>query len=414
MVKALLIVLDGAGDRALKELRGKTPLEVARKPNIDSLASKGVTGLMYAIAPGIRPGSDTAHLAIFGYDPYKTYSGRGAFEALGAGLELKEGDVAFRTNMATIDDDWRVLDRRAGRYIEGAEGLERALNEIEIASHPEVKVIYKHTVEHRGVLILRGPSLSNKVSDVDPHKVGAKVLKAKPLDNTPEAKITAEVLNEFTRKSHEVLAEHPINKERVKKGLPPANVVLARGAGKLPHIISFKEKYHMKAAAIAGIALIKGIARAVGMDVLEVKGATGGLNTDVKAKFSKALEALRGDYDFVFLHIKGTDAASHDGDVRAKIGMIERVDEVLGWFLSGVDLPDLIIAITSDHATPITVKDHTGDAVPLLIAWDEIVSDDVNSFDERACMKGGLGVLTGKDLMNVIANFMGKLEKFGE
>jgi len=414
LVKALLIVMDGAGDRALKELGGKTPLEVARKPNMDGLAARGITGLMYAIAPGIRPGSDTAHLAIFGYDPYATYSGRGAFEALGAGLELGEGDVAFRTNFATVNEDWVVVDRRAGRYIEGAEELEKALNEIRIESHPEVEIVFKHTVEHRGVLILRGTSLSNKVSDVDPHKLGVRVPKAEPLDNDPSSKVTAEVLNEFTKKSYEVLSKHPLNKERERKGLPPANIVLARGAGKLPKVPSLREKYGLKAATIAGITLIKGVSRALGMEVLEVKGATGGLNTDVNAKFSKALEALNSGYDLVFLHIKGTDAASHDGNVRAKVSMIERIDRALGGFLSKVDLSDLLITITSDHATPITVRDHTGDAVPILMAWDELVSDEVSSFSERACMRGGLHVIRGTDLMNLIANFLGKLEKFGE
>jgi len=412
--RAVLMVIDGAADRALRTLGGRTPLEVAHKPNIDRLAAEGVTGIMDPVAPGVSVGSDTAHLALLGYDPYETYTGRGAFEALGAGLDLEPGDVAFRCNFATVDDKMVILDRRAGRYIERADELEEAVNSIELREHPDVEVIFKHTVEHRGVLVLRGEGLSRHVSDTDPHRVGERVLECRPLEDTPEARKTAEAVNEFVRLAHEVLRDHPVNRERREEGLPPANIILLRGAGSLPRIQSLSERYGIRSACIAGIALIKGVARAVGMDVIDVPGATGGLNTDVMAKAKYAIKALE-EYDLVFVHIKGTDAASHDGNVWAKVRMIERVDSAVGYIVERVDQENTYVAITADHATLTEgTRDHSGDFVPVLVWGADVIPDDIACFCERACMRGGLGRIRGLDLMNILMNYLDRVEKFGE
>jgi len=387
MKKALLVIIDGAADRALKTLNGRTPLEVAHKPNIDRLAKNGITGIMDPIAPGVSVGSDTAHLAILGYDPFKTYTGRGAFEALGAGIELKPGEVAFRTNFATVDDNMKVIDRRAGRYIDEAKEFEKIINTISLEEYPDVRITFKHTVEHRGVLILSGKGLSRFIGDTDPHEVGAKVLESKPLMDTPEARKTADIVNKFTRAVYELLKDHPLNKSRVKKGLPPANILLLRGAGTLPSVEPLTKRYKVKCACIAGIALVKGVAKAVGMDIIEVPGATGGLDTDVLAKVRYAITALK-HYDLVFIHYKGTDAASHDGKVWAKIRMIERIDSAIGYFIERVNLDETYIIITADHATLTEeTRNHSGDFVPILIHGPGVISDDVDKFCERACMR---------------------------
>ena len=414
MPRALLVVIDGGADRPLPSLNKRTPFEVAHKPNIDNLAKNGITGIMDPISPGVRVGSDTAHLALFGYNPYEVYTGRGPFEALGAGLELKPGDVAFRCNFATVDENLKVIDRRAGRYIEEADELEKVINSIKIEKYPDVEIIFKHTVEHRGVLILRGSNLSSKVSNTDPHATGVRVAKCVPLENTEAAKRTAEIVNEFTKKVYELLKDHPVNKKRVREGKLPANIVLVRGAGTLYKLKPLCEKYHIKCACIAGIALIKGVAKAVGMNIINVPGATGGLDTNVMAKAKYAVEALK-KYDLVFLHIKGTDAASHDGKAWAKIRMIERIDKAIGYIMNKVDLDDVYIVITSDHATLTEeTRDHSGDFVPILIHGPAVFPDDVKTFSERTCIKGGLGRISGLDLMNIIMNYLNKIEKFGE
>jgi len=196
--KALILIGDGMGDRPVSQLGGKTPLEVAQTPNLDRIAREGECGLMDPIAPGIRAGSDTSHLAILGYDPFECYTGRGPFEALGIGMDVKPGDIAFRCNFATVDEDLVVLDRRAGRIREGTHELAEALNE-EIGEIEGVRCIVKESVEHRAALILRGEGLGDKVSDVDPHETGRKIHEAEGEDEP--SRRAARVLNEFVRRS---------------------------------------------------------------------------------------------------------------------------------------------------------------------------------------------------------------------
>jgi len=224
--KVILIILDGLGDRANRELGFKTPLQFAEKPHLNKIARMSVVGLMDPIAPGVRAGSDTSHLNLLGYDPYKVYTGRGPFEAAGLDMDVKPGDVAFRCNFATVDENMVVKDRRAGRIKDGTKELAEALNGMEIE---DVKLFVKPGVEHRAALVLRGPGLSADVSDVDPHDTGLKIHEARA--KSPEGEKTARIINEFVRRAHEILKEHPVNKERVEKGLPPANILLPRGAG---------------------------------------------------------------------------------------------------------------------------------------------------------------------------------------
>jgi 2,3-bisphosphoglycerate-independent phosphoglycerate mutase len=425
-MKALLVICDGMADRPVAELANKTPLEIASTPNMDWLAKHGVCGIMDTIAPGIAPGSDTAHLALLGYDPFEVYTGRGPFEASGAGIELKGGDVAFRANFATVDDSLTITDRRAGRIHE-TEPLAEALQKIKLK---DAKIIFKSTTGHRGTLVLRGEGLSHEVSDADPHDVGKKPLKIVPLLQTQQQTMpaypiitggirkyvvrrsravkTAKILNEFLKGAYGVLNDHPLNRERVKQGLPPGNYILLRGGGVVPNLAPIKERLNIDGVCVAAAALVKGVCRLAGMSVVDVPGATGSVNTDLHAKAKAALKGLE-DHDFVLLHVKGCDEASHDGNSRAKIDMIEKVDAVLSQFLDGVDL----IAVTADHTTPVSVKDHTADPVPVLISGKGVREDDVQEFGERSVTKGGLGRIRGKDLLPIVADLIGKSSKFG-
>lgn len=404
--KILLIIFDGLADRPVKELGNKTPLEAAPKPNLDWFASNGMNGLLDPVGPGIRPGSDTSHLALFGYDPFKVYTGRGPFEAAGVGIELQKGDVALRCNFATVDGDLILTDRRAGRIREGTEDLAAALDGMKLG---RVKVVFRAGTEHRAALVFRGKGLSPRITDTDPHEEGRPILLSKPLES--HAKATAKALNAFTRKAYDILNEHPVNQARVAKGEAPANMVVSRGAGIAPDLEPVPTKLGVKAAGIAGVALIKGMFRAVGMDVIEVAGATGGLDTDMVAKAEAALKALE-TYDLVVVNVKAADLCGHDGLALEKIKVVERIDQMMGRVKAGLG-PDVILALTADHSTPCAVKDHSGDPVPVSIFGEGLRVDEVPHFDERSVSRGCLGRVCGKDLMPMLMNVANRTEKFG-
>jgi len=398
--KAILVVVDGLGDRSVKE--GKTPLQLTPKKHLDDLAKRGSTGIMSTLGRGIIPGSDTAHLALFGYDINRYYKGRGPFEALGVGIDLKEGDVAFRCNFATVDKDGRVIDRRAGRLKDEGKELAKSLQGIEVEG---VKVIFSSSTEHRGVLVLRGEGLSPEISDTDPHTAEPLPFKeAKPLKNDERAKRTAKIVNEIVKISQEILSSHPLNKEREEEGKLPANIILTRGAGIYQKIPSLKEKYGFSSCCIAGAALYKGVAKYVGMEVLEVPGATGRIDTDIEAKARESKKALK-TFDFVFIHIKGADNASHDGNLRDKMLMIQKVDRLVE--LLREEEENAYLIVTADHSTPLSLKRHSSDPVPLMIYGPGIRQDKVELFDEISTSSGCLGHLKGVELMKVIVDLMG-------
>jgi len=412
-MKAIMVVGDGMADRPLRELKGKTPLEAAEKPSLNWIAENGVCGIIDPIAPGVPPGSDTAHLALLGYDPFKVYAGRGALEALGSGVEILPEDVAFRCNFATVDDHLRVIDRRAGRIeTDDASRLAEGFKEVTLEEHPEVQVVFKNTLQHRAVLLLRGHGLSMMVSDSDPQKVGRLVLKVHPLDNTSEAGEAAEIVNGLTQHLHEILKNHPVNEERKKRGLLPANIILCRGAGKLPDMTLIPLQYGVHAAAISAMPLVRGVCKAAGMRLLVVSGATGTYDTDVVAKAKAAVQAIQS-YDLVFVHVKAPDVASHDGKVQQKIKMIKKIDEMMGHVLRNVNLDETVVVVTADHTTSLSTREHEGDPVPVAIAGPGVRIDEVREFGERACARGGLGRIRGVDLMPIVMNLLGKVKKFG-
>jgi 2,3-bisphosphoglycerate-independent phosphoglycerate mutase len=412
-LRAVLVIGDGMADRPLRELDWKTPLEAARKPSLNQIAKTGICGIMDPISPGLPPGSDTATLVLLGYDALKVYSGRGAFEAIGSGVNVLPDDVALRCNFATVDNNFVVLDRRAGRISnEDASKLAKSLHKIKLTKYSNAVFFFKNTIQHRAVLVIRGPKLSTAVSGSDPEKIGEKVSEIKPLDESLKARLTAEILKELMQKFREVLKHHPVNMERVKRGLPPANVILCRGAGTIPKIKSLSQIYDISAVCIGATPLIRGVCKTAGMKLIDVKGATGTPQTDFMAKAKATVQALKTN-DFVLLHVKATDVASHDGNIKQKIELIEKIDSMLGYVLNNVDLSSTYLAVTADHTTSSVTRNHEGDPVPIAITGPYVRRDDVEEYDERTCANGGLNRIRGMDLMPTLMNLIGKTKKFG-
>jgi len=299
----------------------------------------------------------------------------------------------------------KVVDRRAGRIKNGTGELARAISGMEIDG---ITAMFKEGSEHRGALVLRGPGLDHRVSDVDPHRE-SKILEAKPL--APEAKKTAEVVNRYVRKAAAILARHPLNEDRVRSGLPPANIVLPRGAGSINELEPLRERYGIKCAAVAGVSLVKGICRMVGMAVPDVAGATGGTDTDYNAKAAAALRLIKVN-DFVFVNVKAGDIAGHDGDYRLKIRVVESIDMMLGLILKDLT-EDIVVALTCDHSTPVSVKEHSADPVPIVICGGGARIDGVKEFDEVAAASGALGRMKGMDLLPTILGIADRAKKFG-
>ena len=400
MSNALMVVMDGVGDRGRE-----TPLSKANTPNLDKLIPSASVGLLYTLGAGKLPGSDTAHLALFGYDPDQYYKGRGPFETLGAGVDLRSGDVSFRANLCTIDDKMIILDRRAGRADYGMDKIYQTLDNMKIE---DVTLRAIHTVEHRGAVVFCGPGLSAAVGNTDPHETNQPVSQAKATD--PSGEKIARIMNAFTKKAWELLKDHPVNKERVAKGLKPANMAVLRGAGLFEKVPSLQDRFGLKAVCIAGGALYKGVAKFVGMDVLNVPGATGTAATDLNAKANAALENA-AKYDLVFVHIKGTDSGGHDGNFESKQKMIERTDAE---FFSKVIGKFDTLVVTGDHSTPVSAKRHTADPAPILFWNNTCRPDGRKKFTEQNCAGGSLGQLTGTQLMHLILDYVDKEHMFGE
>lgn len=396
--KVFLVICDGLGDRPIAEFSERTPLEAAETPNLDRLAKEGVCGLMDPIGPGIIPHSDNAHLCLFGYDPKTYYPGRGPFEVAGLNMKVQPGDICLRANMGTINAKGEIVDRRAGRIDDISEYV-KMFNGIEIDG---ITFLLKPGVAYRLGVIMRGKGLSAQITDVDPRQVGVEILKAKPKDDSQEAKFTAATLNKFVQMAKEKLRDYPANIIREQQGKLPANCFLLRGAGKYPDLPSFNDRYGLRAVVMAGGGLYKGIGRLLGMKVTEVKGATGKPDTDIQAKINQAIR-LFDDYDFFFIHIKATDSLGHDGNYQGKKEFIAKIDKAMSPFL---ELKKALVIVTADHSTPCELKDHSTDSVPLLIHGRQIQPDQVISFGERACLKGSLGKIKGLDLMPLIIKLL--------
>ncbi|MBA2868132.1 2,3-bisphosphoglycerate-independent phosphoglycerate mutase [Methanococcus maripaludis] len=405
-MKAVIFVVDGLGDRPDKN--GNTPLKEAKTPVMDRMAKEGICGLMNSVDIGVRPGSDTAHLALLGYDPYTTYTGRGPFEACGVGVTVKPGDIAFRCNFSSVDENFIVTDRRAGR-IENTSELEKELDGLKI---DDVEIIFKESGGYRAALVLRGPGLSDKITDADPKKEGKRVKEIHPLDDSKEAKKTAEIVNKLLKIAYEKLDKHPVNEERRKQNLPVANMIVPRGVGQVPEIMQFTEKTGLKGACIAGTGLIKGIAKMVGLDVIDVEGCDGTPDSDFMAKACAIVETLE-NYDFILVNVKGADEAGHDGNYELKKQVIEKVDEMLDYITKNINKEEVYFVLSGDHSTPIEEMDHSADPLPVVLWGKSVRVDDVEKFDEFSTYKGGLNWIKGVHVMPILMDLMGLAKKYG-
>jgi 2,3-bisphosphoglycerate-independent phosphoglycerate mutase len=411
--KALMLIIDGLGDRPIEEFGGKTPLEAAHTPCFDELAKNGITGLMDPLSPGIRVGTDVGHLALFGYNPLKVYWGRGPVEAIGVGITLKPGDVALRCNFATVDENMIVTDRRAGR-IRHTQALAAALDGMRIEDG--ITVIFKPATEHRAVLVLSGGRLSSEITDSDPGpaREGQPLREVRPKrPDQPLAEKTARYVNEFVRRSHEILREHELNKERIQKGLLPANIVITRGAGMAVKTRSLTDRFEIDGCCITGESTVVGIARMSGFKVLANEKLTANIDTDLDEKARLTLEGLK-EANFVVTHIKGADLMSHDNKPREKMEFIERTDKMLQEVINRLEDPgNTYIAVTADHSTPCAIHEHSADPVPVLIHGDGVLVDEVESYGERACARGGLCRIRANDFLLSIFDLMGVSYRFG-
>ena len=385
--KIVMLVLDGLGGLPM-EPGGPTELEAAHTPNLDTLAAESICGLSVPIAPGVTPGSGPAHLALFGYDPLRYEIGRGVLEACGIGFPLGPDDVAARGNFCTVDENGLITDRRAGR-IPTAKGADlcQILRAIQL---PDVETFVEPVKDYRFVLVLRGEGLSGGLTETDPQQLGVPPRKVEAL--IPEAQPTAELLNQWIAQARELLADQH-----------PANMVLLRGPDKTPLLPGMAEVYGLKAAAIASYPMYRGVAKLVGMDILET-GET--VEEEVAT-----LTAYWAEYDFFFVHVKKTDTAGEDGDFARKAAVIEHVDEVVIPVVVSLQ-PDVLI-VTGDHSTPALLRSHSWHPVPTLLRSKYCRPDPVQTFGERACMGGGLGVFPATDLMPLaMANAL-RLTKLG-
>ncbi len=412
--KALVIIQDGVGDRPIESLGDRTPLEAANTPNFDKLAETGICGLMDPLAPGIRVGTDVGTLALFGYNPLRVYWGRGPIEAAGVGIDMDEGDVAFRANFATVTEDGRIVSRRAGRIREGTGELSKALDGMVLSDG--TKVVFRAATEHRAVLVLRGKRLSHMLSPSDPGPdiAGDAVLEMHPtLAESAAAHRTAQLAIEFSAKAREILSRHPVNKERLEKGLLAANYILLRGAGVRRPMRSLADRFHIKGACIAGESTIVGIARMTGFTAITDPAFTANLDTDISKKARAAVEAL-SHFDLVMLHLKGPDIASHDNDPAAKVRFIEAADEACGRIMVETSDPGgVFFALTGDHSTPCEIGEHSADPLPVVISGRGVLRDSVKSYGEHACSSGSLGRLTGNQFLLSILDLIDVTYRFG-
>ncbi len=386
--KIIFLILDGLGDIPNPEFSYLTPLEAAKKPNIDKLAvEKGILGRMMPVDIGVTPGSGPGHLSLFGYDPVIHEIGRGVLEVLGLNMDLQDGDLAARANFCTVKQGI-VVDRRAGRI--ATEETERLCSVItkEIPEIEGVKVIIKPGKSHRFALIFRGRNLSDKLNDADPHKDNKALAYSSP--KSGDAEFASTIVNSFIKQVMELLKNEKI-----------ANGVLLRGFSMKPDLPTFSAKYSLKALAIATYPMYRGIAKVLGMDVNE--------EPRDYAEMVRILKDNYNSYQFFFMHIKETDTAGEDGNFPAKVDAIEKVDKIVN---NIYDLKPQVLVITGDHSTPCPLKGHSWHPVPLLIVTKTGEKDGM-IFHEKNCITGSIGTIYSKQLMSLVLAHGLKLDKYG-
>lgn len=405
------------GDQPDDELGNGTPLAIADTPCMDSLAKEGKTGLMYTVGKGIAPESDVAVVSLLGYNPLEYDTSRGVMEAVGSGAAFEDGDLALRCNFSTLGSGRKIIDRRVGRdlVLEEAIELSNEINtQVRLESHP-ASFEFKNTTGHRGYLVIRSEriTLSGSITNTDPAyiriggmgvvNVGAEMFlqRCNPINETDAARVSAELVNEFVDKSHNVLEQSLVNKRRLAENKLKANLILTRDAGHLsPKFFNISKKYGVKFCCFADMPVEIGIARLAGMQAIKLPPPSEHLIEDLKFRVKKLLNLLNS-YDCFYVHIKGPDEPGHDGDYKLKTKMIAIIDKhFFGDLLPSVKLEETILCVSADHATPYKLKAHSDDPVPILISGANIASDGNKHFSEKSCRTGSLGIIEhGFELM---------------
>jgi 2,3-bisphosphoglycerate-independent phosphoglycerate mutase len=398
-MKYVLVIGDGMADYPVPELGNLTPLQVAHKPNMDSIAAKGRNGLLRTVPDGFTPGSDTAILSVLGYNPKQFCPDRGPLEAAARGIQLNENDAAFRCNLIT-EKDGVLVDYAAG-HISSSEASQ-LIDALKATFGKHAGLEFFSGLDYRHFLILRSFPYSHMVECTPPHDaVGAEVEAVLPRAKSKEAVEVVNLLREAIQQSKGILESHPVNIARREVGKRPANMIWPWGGGTKPAMPSFKEKYGLNAAVISAVDLVKGIGTCAGMQIINVSGATGLADTNYEGKADAALKALE-DNDFVFVHVEAPDEAGHVKDYKLKVKTIEDLDKrLVGRILRGLKEP-YAIAILPDHPTPILVGTHTRDPVPFAIQSPCIEADDIQKFDEISARKGAFGLVEKESLMSLL------------
>ena len=412
-------MLDGVGDLPHPDLMGKTPLDAASTPNLDRLTKNGRMGEVISVGKGIAPESDIAVFNMLGYKfKHNDYVGRGVVEAVGIGIDFKNGDLALRGNFATLDNNEVIIDRRAGRKIEkyDAESIAREIEEQVNFSDPNASVIVAPTIDHRLVIRIRSnESLSSNITNTDPayQRVAGmgvakavtdflKIEKCFPLDETSSSKLTANLVNEFTAQSLSIMKKSEVNQQRGKKGKKLLNSILLRDAGnKLPIVKPINDLYAMKFSCIVDMPVEIGIS-----EILKMKTYSAGGLADYEKKAYVAAKALN-EQNAIYVHLKGPDEFGHDGDSKGKMRNIEDIDrKFFGTLLDNIDTAKVVVIISADHSTPCIMKGHSDDPVPLLISGDIITNDDTQRYTEIEAKKGAIGLIEGAQVIKTGINII--------
>ena len=424
--KLLYVCLDGLGDDPIPELDGRTPLEAADTPNLDALAGRGRTGTVITVGPGIAPESDIGVFGILGYDPHEEHPGRGVLEALGIGMDFRDGDLAYRINFATCD--WpEIVDRRVGRNLTSEEAHALAAEVNQKLTLPGATFELQATIEHRGALVIRtddGEALSAAVANTDPayrreghlgvalETFEPVVATAVALEETEAAVRAADLTNAFVEGAAEVLDSSEVNARRRAEGKLPGNLILTRDGGDTrPRLQPIRVRFGMTWGCFVEMPVERGIALALGMEpVAAPRLDPNGFGPAAEEAYATwaglAAEAL-GSFDALYVHIKGPDVPAHDGRAEDKRDVIAAIDRAFfGEILADVDLGRTVVAVTADHSTSCVRKAHTADPVPLLVAGGPVAADGSASYGERACAAGSLGELRGPQILPRIAELI--------
>ena len=396
-MKYIVLLCDGMADRPIPELGNKTPMEVAHKPHMDALANGGVCGTARTIPEGMHPQSDIANLAVMGYDPAIYYRGRSPLEAVSMGIDLGPNDIAIRCNISTVSDEEDYNDKTMIDYSSDEISTEEAKELVEyVARHLNTDDMRLYTgISYRHCLVIKDAQVGTDLTP--PHDITGKPVRG----CLPKGRY-GERLTKFMLDSHELLKNHPVNLARIAKGENPANTCWFWGEGTKPTLAPFEELYGLKGGVVCAVDLIKGLGICAGMKVPFVEGATGAKRTDFAAKGRAALELLKSDVDFVYIHVEAPDESGHAGDVQCKIDAIEAIDkDILGYLQDGLSAAgeNYAIMLLPDHPTPIEIRTHSTDPVPFVLYRSDAERQGPAVYTEASAAACGLHVEEGYTLM---------------